>query len=255
MLQTLDPKPNANAVQIRYLNPDGVTDPSLVQQLRSWLDRDEQARLARFVRPVDQHQFLVSHALLRRLLSQSLGCTPQEIAFGTTGRQKPILTHPRPDKALHFNLSHTRGMTVVAMSDSPLGVDTEWLDRQAPAENLAARYFTPTEVSDIQNQAPTHIQRRFLSYWTLKEAFLKAEGWGIVESLDGFEFELSAHPQWPPPRIRLRVRHALSFPTRPWRFYQWHLKPDHLVSLAVCAHATQSAPPDIRAWHDNDWAR
>lgn len=254
MLHRLEPKQNTAAVQIRFLNPDNVTDPLLVEHLRGWLNKQEQSRLARFIRPADRHQFLVSHALVRRLLGEHLDCSPHEVQFGTTARNKPQVTHPRCTPAVHFNLSHTHGLTVVAVSTAPIGVDAEWLDRQTPAQDLAARYFTANELSDIKGRCSVDSQRRFLTYWTLKEAFLKAEGWGIVDRLDGFEFELAPNAQWPPAHIRLRVRHALSFPTRPWRFYQWHIQPGHLVSLAACARQTQEMMPDMGQWHEHDWA-
>jgi len=253
----------ASAIEIRYLDPASVSCPDLLQTMHGWLDPTEQDRFKRFVRPADQHQFLVSHALLRCVLGQRLGCAPRKVRFSYTERNKPVidlrggqaLGQPLDEPPLHFNLSHTQNMAVVALAQAPVGVDTEWLGRCAPAHDLAARYFTPAECRDIQNRSPEQSQRHFLGYWTLKEAFLKAEGWGIVDRLDSFEFELSPHTAWPPARIRLRVRQALSLPTRPWRFYQWHIEPDHLVSLAACARQTQHQTPDIRCWQAHEWLR
>lgn len=253
MLQTPKPTSEVTPVKVHYLKPEDVSDAALLKRLQGWLDDDERARLQRFVRPVDQQRFLVSHGLLRLILSKRLDCLPKQIRFGTTGRHKPVVIEPRQQPALHFNLSHTQAMVVVAVSASPVGVDVEWLARPIAGESLAARYFTLREFSDIQSQDSAHVQQQFMTYWTLKEAFLKAEGWGIVDRLDGFEFEISPKAHWPASNIRLRVRHALSFPTRPWRFYQWHVAPDHLISLAVCARQAAATEPDIRPWDPAQW--
>lgn len=238
-------------IQVRHLNPDDVHQSDLTARLRSWLDESEIGRLQRFVREEDQHSFLVSHGLKRCMLARHLDCDPSELKFGTTGRNKPVILEPRIAHPLHFNLSHTQGLTVMAISREPIGVDAEGLDRQTPGTDLAARYFTPAEQADIALAPETN--QRFLTYWTLKEAYLKAEGWGIVDRLDGFEFELSPPTQWPPTRIRLRVRGGIHCPTRAWQFYQWQVAPHHLVSLAACARQALETAVDIAPWANDDW--
>ena len=238
-------------IQVRHLNPDDVHQPDLIAQLRSWLDESEIARLQRFVKEEDRHRFLVSHALKRCILAKHLDCDPKELTFGTTGRNKPVILKPQRAHPLHFNLSHTRGLTVVAVSREPIGVDTESLARKAPSTELATRYFTTAEQADIALAPETN--QRFFTYWTLKEAYLKAEGWGIVDRLDGFEFELSPPTQWPPARIRLRVREGVHCPTRAWQFYQWQVAPHHLVSLAACARQALETAVDIAPWTHDDW--
>ncbi|UOD51092.1 4'-phosphopantetheinyl transferase family protein [Orrella daihaiensis] len=237
---------------VRHLNPGVVRNPDLITQITSWLDEAETARLARLINPEHRHAFLVSHGLTRRLLSKVLGCNPSDICFGVTGRQKPVLSHPFNAKAVHFNLAHTQGLTVLAIGPEPMGIDTEWLNRTTKA-GLAKRYFTQAEQRDIDYQPPELRQQRFLTYWTLKEAFLKAQAWGIADSLTGFEFELSPPGATLPERIRLRVRDARLTPTLPWRFHHWRIEPEHLISLAVSTQATTDPSIDICPWTDSDW--
>lgn len=226
---------DAPKVQIHYLDPKAVTDKTLLARMASWLDETERNRLGRFLSPTHRHAFLVSHALLRKVLANTLGCPPREICFALTGRGKPVLSLPKVSTPLHFNLTHTHGMAVVAIGTAPLGVDAEWLGRFSDGYELARRYFTAHEVDDIRNQPIDLQQQRFLTYWTLKEAFLKAQGWGIVDSLHGFEFELSSNEPIRPQRIRLRIQDASLTPTHPWRFHHWQIGHEHLVSLAVSA--------------------
>lgn len=246
----MSPNPSQSSlseVQIRYIDPANVVDTGLIAQMHTWLDSTEKARLQRYKQADHRHTFLVSHALTRKMLGKAIGCAPADIRLGVTGRDKPVLLAPSHEVPLHFNLSHTSGLAVVAMSEQPVGVDVEHLTRKAPGPDLAKRYFTAAEHQDIESQPDSLRQERFLMYWTLKEAFLKAQSWGIVDSLKGFEFELT------PARIRLRVRDAKLTPTHPWRFHHWQLPSAHMISLARSARLGPEPSIDIRAWSEDDW--
>ena len=247
--QTVD-----SSVQIYYVDPKTVVDANLVEQMTGWLDQTEIARLGRFAKAEHRHTFLVSHALTRKALGKALGCRPVDICFELTGRNKPVLASPSSARGLHFNLTHTQGLAVVAVGPHPMGIDAEWLARKTLNIEVAKRYFTEAECADIQCQPVGYRQRRFLTYWTLKEALLKAQAWGIVDSLNGFEFELGPTGQVVPERIRLRIRNARLTPTQPWRFHHWQVGPDHLVSLAISARLTDRAHINLRAWTESDWS-
>ncbi len=235
-----------SVVTIRYIDPRTVSDRQQLATWRSWLDRQEQARMGRFLQAKHQHDFLVSHALRRSVVARALGCAPQTLVFGTTGRDKPVLAHPGGPQALHFNLAHTEGLAVVAVSDAPVGVDVECLERAVAGADLARRYFTEREYADIARQPAKTQRQRFLTYWTLKEAFLKAQAWGIVDDLGGFEFEISAAPD--SNRIRLRVHQARLSPTEPWRFHHWQPTVAHLMSLAYSARLAAPVAIDCQPW-------
>lgn len=244
---------NATTLQIRYLDPARVDSPGLIAEFHNWLDDHEKARLARLGNPEHHHGFLVSHALTRKMLADAMGCKPAEIEFAVTGRHKPVVVAPVAAPTMHFNLSHTQGLVMVALDSAPVGVDAEWLGRKTVGLELAKRYFTATELADIENQPPSLQPQRFLTYWTLKEAYLKAQAWGIVDSLNGFEFELSPANQAFPNRIRLRIRDAKLTPTHPWRFHHWQIGQSHLASLATSTRRDPNVAIDLRAWSEDDW--
>ena len=72
-----------------------------------------------------------------------------------------------------------------------VGVDVEDLNRRPVEPGLVARYFAPSEVKAIDVGAPGW-EQRFLNYWTLKEAYLKARGLGISVHLADVAFSLDA---------------------------------------------------------------
>lgn len=81
---------------------------------------------------------------------------------------------------LQFNLSHTKGMVVCALADTPVGVDVE--HPRAVRSGLATRYFTEAERGWAKNDPVC-----MLTIWTRKEALLKRSGCGVTCPLNTIE--------------------------------------------------------------------
>ena len=79
----------------------------------------------------------------------------------------------------HFNLSHSGPYVVLAVGESPVGVDVECCRESRKAGALAKRYFTPEEMAFAADS-----QERFLRVWTAKEARLKWDGTGLRTPLN-----------------------------------------------------------------------
>ncbi len=79
----------------------------------------------------------------------------------------------------HFNFSHCKTGVLVAVSDTPIGVDIE--SYHAFDEALLRRVMNEEECADIL--ADKEPVKRFIYYWTRKEAYLKYKGVGITEDL------------------------------------------------------------------------
>ena len=74
---------------------------------------------------------------------------------------------------------------VLAVSDRAVGIDIERRKKNHLA--VAKRCFCPEEYEDIIAVAdPQEQERRFLAYWTMKEAYVKCEGSGLTIPLDSF---------------------------------------------------------------------
>jgi phosphopantetheinyl transferase len=76
-------------------------------------------------------------------------------------------------------------IAALAIASSPVGIDLEPLDAQAP---VVREVLHPRELLALQ-EAPDH----FLRLWTAKEAYLKANGAGLVR--DPAQIEISLEPQ------------------------------------------------------------
>jgi 4'-phosphopantetheinyl transferase len=225
--ETLNP---ASGVIDLWWYPYGeVTDPALLAEHHALMTPEERARHDRFIAAGDRALFLATRALVRTTLSRYAQVAPAAWRFGTHARGKPHIASPASAPPLHFNLSNTQGLVVCAVSTTfaHIGVDTEPVDRRNAGVALADRYFSATEMAALNALPPEHQQRRFLSYWTLKESYIKARGLGLAIPLDQFSFLLDDGS------IAVAFDPRLGDDAMRWRFALIDARPNHLVALGV----------------------
>ena len=72
-----------------------------------------------------------------------------------------------------------------------VGIDAESVDRIVDAHEVARRFFAPAEIAmlDACSGEPER-SRKFVELWTLKEAYVKAIGKGLIVPLDQFSFTI-----------------------------------------------------------------
>ncbi|MDR0779464.1 MAG: 4'-phosphopantetheinyl transferase superfamily protein [Pseudomonadales bacterium] len=203
-------------------------DPILTQRYATLLSGAERARWQRFVREADRNRFLLARALVRTVLAAYRAMAPQDLEFTADAWGKPhLLPLPQEQTPPHFNLSHTQGMAVLAVSrQAPLGVDVERVARVADAEALALRYFAPEEWRALQALPHDERQAHFLRLWTLKEAYVKALGLGLRMPLDSFAFSFAGDA------VNLTRREGQGA-EEPMCVHSLLLAPRHRVGLAV----------------------
>jgi 4'-phosphopantetheinyl transferase len=149
------------------------------------LDQAELARAAAFRRPVDRELYLTAHVALRTLLAERLGERPEKLTF----RQAPCPgcgePHGRPEVAgpVEFSLSHAAGLAVIALADTPVGVDVEGRSAfDGPAGPDVAGMLHPDERAELELLAaaePDRWSAAVLRCWVRKEAYLKGTGMGL----------------------------------------------------------------------------
>lgn len=142
------------------------------------LPPDEQERAARFRFDEHRQRFLRARIALREILGDVLRCPPESIGLLVTEGGKPELLRPMAD--LHFNLSHSDGLALIAVSsEGPVGVDLEWMRPVQDLAELAREHFTAQEAEGLLALPADERLATFLRVWTRKEACLKAWGVGL----------------------------------------------------------------------------
>jgi len=149
------------------------------------LSAEEMVRARRFVRESDRDRYIFAHALFRSILGTYLGCSPQELVFGTNQYGKPFLVSPHGNNEIQFNLSHSRNMVLIAVARQiAVGIDVEYIRRVSDAHEIVDRFFSTHERRFLFSLSPTDFNEAFFACWTLKEAFAKGIGKGLSYPLD-----------------------------------------------------------------------
>jgi 4'-phosphopantetheinyl transferase len=184
------PELSANAVHIWHVPIDCL--PIAPERLAACLNEEERHRAARFVREPDRRQFTVSHAALRMILGAYLQCPPECVGLSVAAGGKPVLASPTATPCLHFNLSHSDQLALIAVAlDKAVGVDVERIRTLDDMAGLVARYFSPGERIAWQAAPESDRQSAFFRCWTRKEAYLKAQGIGLYGTLERFEVSVA----------------------------------------------------------------
>ena len=171
-----DPLPRRGAdIGVAQCHLDDDRDMAL-RKAWSLLSVDETARARRFHFDQDRDRYARGRGFLRRMLGQACGQDPARLVFGIGGQGKPYLQ----GISLSFNLSHSRDLAVLAISRTgPLGIDLEFIDRQADIAGLAQTCLTAAETAVLQALPEASRAARFFRFWTAKEARMKLTGEGM----------------------------------------------------------------------------
>ena len=150
------------------------------------LSDDERRRAERFHFRVDHDRFVISRALLRKLLGGYLGCKGHSLLFSYGRFGKPALMPNHP--AIHFNVAHAKGWAAFAFCRAAqVGVDVEDVNRVVDWDGIASRFFAQEEVAWIRAAGKGRELAAFFRCWTRKEAVLKALGEGLNFPLTGVD--------------------------------------------------------------------
>ena len=209
-----------DTTEVWRANPDRVT------RALGWLTAAERDRYARFVHDEDRWMFAMGRAMARQLVGRALGCPPT----GWRWREGP---HGRPEidepgVTWHFNVAHSAGLVACAIAEhGDVGVDVEDLQRKLISSGFARRYLSPAEVADVESQPEAARQDRLLTYWTLKEAYLKARGLGVSVTLSDIGFTLG------PGSPTIGFLDSLAGTDADWHFQLSRPTERHLMAVAA----------------------
>lgn len=178
-----------NAIELWFVDPRVIDMNALSAIYEGLLSDDERSKKDRFLFAPLRRDYLLTRALARTVLSEKLSIPAPELRFGANEYGRPhVLGHPR----LSFNISHTDGLIVLAVAQmGEIGVDVERLGTGRASSQVAEFSFTAEEAAALRACAPAQRDEAFVSYWTLKESYMKARGTGFATSPSSFAFDLS----------------------------------------------------------------
>ncbi|WP_231734631.1 4'-phosphopantetheinyl transferase superfamily protein [Anoxybacillus sp. P3H1B] len=159
-----------------------------IRDLQSWhirlLNAEEKERVQSFRKEQDRARFMIGCVLSRFVLAAQLNMAPHEVPIDRTcsacrkAHGRPQL----PDRSLQWSISHSGERVLVAFTAGiPVGVDIEWMgDSHAlDVRKMANEVLAEEEKYHVLQASPQEQKRAFYTYWTRKEAILKATGKGL----------------------------------------------------------------------------
>jgi 4'-phosphopantetheinyl transferase len=240
-------------VRLWTLATAALPNPEVELRLLSLLSPNERDRHARFRFARDRNGYLYAHALLHLTLSWQIsgqvadpvfaekihGPWPNVFVYNDYG--KPALP---PDTGPRFNLSHTDGLAVCALSaDLEIGVDVERADRDLRCDDLADRWLASEERAWLASYPAERRSEAFLRLWTLKEAYVKALGLGLSLPLSAFAIAIADDGQIE----LLRAPASRDDASIRWQFEQWRIG-QYWLALALPMPAA-AAPCQVILCH------
>ena len=135
--------------------------------------------------------YLSSRALLNASLQHYLELDVNDIKIQCNAHGKPYIASPK-DCAWTFNLSHTANLSIIILNKRlEVGIDIEDPSRKGNHLDIAQRFFCTSEYDTLKNLSDATAQQEyFFKLWTFKEAYLKAHGTGLAQSLNSVSAEI-----------------------------------------------------------------
>lgn len=159
--------------------------------LEAWLSCEEKTKAKGFTGEVLKSRYIISHGILRLLLSKYLLAEPVDIQYDYNEFGKPFC---RNNTKLYFNMSHSNQYVCYVFSESAVvGIDLEYKKEIPELERFLSEIATPQEILALSTIKRAEKMNYVYKIWTIKEAFLKALGLGLSSSL--LEIETSVLPK------------------------------------------------------------
>lgn len=181
--------------------------------------------------------YLAGRYYLLKLLGQYTRQPANEVLLSYSRLNKPYLSLHNDN--IQFNFTDTiinnesYGLFAFC-KQHPIGVDIEWLDREANFSDISSKRFSHAEQAFVTNPDGSIDERRCLAIWTRKEAFGKAIGKGI-------NFKMNAIDLASPNRFEL----SFSSHDSDWQLIQLQLSND----VISCVTHQGDQPLDIKAFN------
>lgn len=221
-------------IHVYCLFTDDVHSPDVLNEYESLLTQWEREKVFRYFFEKDRKTSLISRALLKMVLSGYTELDICHIDFVMNSHGKPELKKNSNENRVRFNLSHTRGMIVLAVIlECDIGTDVESFNGKNNSSQIARHFFSEKEVLALQQKPECLRNECFYEFWTLKEAYIKAIGLGLSIPLDTFSFLLDGSG------ITIEFQEGMNDQPEEWFFYLSDITPNHKLAIAVKSWGAQ----------------
>lgn len=228
--------PGIGEIDVWWSRASGL-DESQKERALSWMSEEERTQHQRFLRDEDRLLYLATRGLVRGALSCYEDISPHLWSFSTDEHGRPWIAGPVVRPSLIFNISHSQDLVVFAVSaGGALGVDVEGSDRRRDILGIAKRFFAEREYKAIRS-APTQEEQEalFSSFWTLKEAYMKARGLGFALEPQWMDFAFA-------PQLSVVFDEDVADVPKRWALLTGRLSSSHTFSLAASWGDTAPLP-------------
>lgn len=227
--QQLTQHPVLNNSQVHVWRANLDLPTNIIEQLTSYLSVDEIARANKFRFEQHQRRFIAARGVLRQILGNYLQISPEKLQFEYSDRGKPRLSGSMGNSSLQFNVSHSHEYALYGFTyERAIGVDLEYARKMPDAVKIAERFFSPSEFKLITSVTTEQQSETFFKLWTAKEAYLKAVGTGLADSLSTVEIFLD---QTRCPQLLAIKGNKTAIGN--WSMYSCSLGTDYIAAMAV----------------------
>ena len=199
---------------VATLIPD-LPHEKLISMLNDQMEVNEVNRIMGITNNDHAFRSAAGSLLLAHMVCRISGYPVSSISIHRYPNGKPFL----PDfPNLHFNISHTDHLAVLAIDTQLVGIDIEKVSTARMA--VADRFFGTNEKEMLKNCPKGKRDSLFFELWTARESFVKAIGIGIFNSMGEYSAERTA--------LGWQVNHA---ETGLWNIRHYKLLSDYTVGL------------------------
>lgn len=172
---------NSNKLALFYVKNEEVILPPET----SYLSKQELSEYESFGIQERRNQYLISRWLSKSLLGSLLGISAIDVSTTKGPLGKPYLEDKLNSLKIDFNISHTKEITLVGIAHQmQIGVDVEKIVEKKKSNDLAGRFFMPSEAKwQAEGSSAQEQVSRFFRIWSMKEAVIKAIGGGVFQNI------------------------------------------------------------------------
>ena len=155
-----------------------------VAQLWHYLSAQEKEQAKGYYTTSLTAWYVISHGILRCILSDYVEQSPESIEFICNNYGKPFLKK----NDVQFNMSHSHNMACyIVACNCMVGIDIEYYDCTLDITGLSELVLTSSEIKFLATLAPRDKHKVFYNLWAKKESLVKAMGQGLFYHVNTIE--------------------------------------------------------------------